>query len=128
MAVTRVDAGTTATLTEDLEIVLKTGYGSFTLGNATGLFTTAGVYVLQVDTSNMVAGNIVELRCYLCNIDNTATTDEKQAYYAVYANAQSNNMKLTVPIPVDGTTGGIKFTIKQTDATVKAFSWKIVTL
>ena len=126
MAVAVADSGTTATLTQNTEIVLKTGYGTHSLGTATGRYTAAGVYVCVVNTTNMVAGNIIELRCYLAVL---AAGDEQLAYYATYTNVQGQKIKLSVPIPADATAGSIKFTIKQTDTgTMKAYPWKVLTI
>jgi hypothetical protein len=108
MAVTSVGSGTqTATL--DTEHTLDTE-------------TTAGVYVLVVDTNAMVAGDIVILRI---KTKDKSGGDSRLAYQATYANAQSELHKYSIPIPVDTE---ILCTLEQTDGTGRDFDWNLLKL
>lgn len=84
--------------------------------------TSAGVYVLVVDTNAMVAGDVLELRAKTkCKSGSTA----RLAYYATFCNAQSEPNKYSVPVPVDTE---VQFTLKQTAGTGRAFDWNILSL
>lgn len=84
--------------------------------------TTAGTYVLTVDTNAMADGDELELRGKL-KVRSTGTT--RLAYLGTYINAQSDLVKLSIPIP---TVSEVVFTLKQTAGTGRAFPWEIVKL
>lgn len=84
--------------------------------------TTAGVYVLVVDTNAMVNGDVLELRAY--TKAKTGSTS-RLAYVVSYAHAQTELNKQSVPIPIDTQ---LQFTLKQTAGTGRAFDWNILSL
>ena len=85
--------------------------------------TTVGVYVLVLDTTNMVAGDTLELRVYTKNQSGKSLV---VAYGPLYfVGAQAEPQKYTIPVPVDT---DIKFTIKQTAGTGRAFDWNLLKL
>lgn len=84
--------------------------------------TSAGVYVLVLDTNAMVAGDVIEIRAK--TKAKTGST-QRLAYIASYAHAQGEQNKYSVPIPVDTE---IQFTLKQTAGTGRAFDWNILSL
>ena len=112
MAVTLQASGTqTATVTTEhsLETV-----------EATGAFT------FHVDTVNMVAGDVLELRIY--QIALTLGT-KRLAYFVAYYGAQPTHdvMKVSVPIGNDlSDTGSLEFSLKQTFGTSRAFPFKVL--
>lgn len=90
-----------------------------TLGSA---ITSAGTYVLVVETNAMVNGDVLELRAY-SKVKSGAT--EYLAYYVRYAHAQTESNKYSIPVPADTS---VKFTLKQTAGTGRAFPWNILSL
>lgn len=86
--------------------------------------TIAATRVLIVDTSNMVAGDTLELRIK-GNVLGGGTTIV--AYKETFYGAQDvdDRMKLSIPFPSDN---GGTFTLKQTAGTGRNFPWKILTL
>lgn len=90
-----------------------------TLGSA---ITAAGVYQLVVDTTNMVAADVLELRIYT---KAKSGSTERLTYYATYANTQNELNKMSVPVPIDTS---FKATLKQTAGTGRVFDWNILGL
>lgn len=87
--------------------------------------TTAGVFVVIVDTNPMVAGDIMELRIFNKVNNNT----ERLAYYAVYAHVQAQPIKFSVPVPSFGTaTDTIRVSLVQTAGTFRTFPYRVVTV
>jgi hypothetical protein len=79
-------------------------------------------YVLVVDTTNMVNGDTLELRC---KTKAKAAGSAIQYVMATYVNVQSDPLKMSIPVPsVDGGT----FTLKQTAGTGRAFDWNLYAL
>jgi hypothetical protein len=108
MAVTSVGTATqTATL--DTEHTLDTE-------------TTPGVYVLVVDTANLVAGDIVLLRI---KTKYTTGGTSRLAYIKEFAGVQTEPNKYSVPVPVDAE---IVCTLEQTDGTGRDFPWNLLRL
>ena len=108
MAVTSVGSGT-QTATIDTEHTLDTE-------------TTAGVYVLVVDVSNMANGDVVTLR--LKTKYATGGTS-RLAFEATYAHAQAMPNIYSPPVPVDTE---IVATLEQTDGTGRDFYWNLLKL
>ena len=108
MAVTSVGSGTQAA-TLDTEHTLDTETG-------------AGVYVLVVDTSNMVNGDIVILRI---KTKYASGGTSRLAYMATYAHVQAEPNKYSIPVPVDAE---IIATLEQTDGTGRSFYWNLLKL
>ena len=84
--------------------------------------TTAGTYVLVVETTNMVAGDVLILRAKT-KVKSGGTS--RLAYMATYAHAQTEVNKYSVPIPIDTE---VIFTLEQTDGTGRAFPWNALKL
>lgn len=87
----------------------------------------AGTYTLHVDTVNMVAGDVLELRIYQMVL--TGGT-QRVAYYARYDGAQPTDdlIKISVPISNELTdTNALRFSLKQTYGTSRNFPWKVLT-
>jgi hypothetical protein len=86
----------------------------------------AGTFTLHVDSVNMAAGDILELRIY--QIVLTGGT-RRVAYYQIYMDAQPADdlIKISVPISNELTdAGALRFTLKQTAGTGRAFPWKVL--
>ncbi len=86
----------------------------------------AGVYVFSVDTVNMVAGDILELRVYQMVL--TGGTS-RVAYLMTYYGAQSANdyIKISVPISNELTDAtSLRFSLKQTFGTSRNYPWKVL--
>lgn len=92
-----------------------------------GDVAAAGTYTLHVDTVNMVAGDVLELRVYQMVL--TAGT-RRVAYLARFEGAQPTDdlIKISVPISNELTdAGAVRFTLTQKGAgTDKAFPWKVL--
>jgi outer membrane protein W len=84
--------------------------------------TAGGTYVLVVDTSNMVNGDVIELRA---KTKAKAGSTSRLAYMVTYAHVQAELNKYSVPIPVDVE---ILFTLKQTAGVGRSFDWNILSL
>lgn len=108
MSVTSVGSGT-QTATIDTEHTLDTE-------------TVAGVYVLVVDASNMVNGDVVTFR--LKTKYATGGTS-RLAFEATYAHAQAMPNIYSPPVPVDTE---IIATLEQTDGTGRDFYWNLLKL
>ena len=87
---------------------------------------TAGTYTLHVDMNAMAAGDVVELRIY--QIVLTGGT-RRVAYCQRFAGAQPADDKIAVSVPISNEltdAGSIRFTLKQTFGTGRAFPWKVL--
>lgn len=89
------------------------------LGSA---ITTAGVYVLVVDTNALAGGDRLELRA---KTKAKSGGTQRLAYVASYRNAQTTMIKYSVPVPVDTE---VQFTLKQTAGTGRSFDWNILSV
>lgn len=86
----------------------------------------AGTFTLHVDTVNMVAGDVLELRVYQMVL--TGGT-QRVAYLVLYAGAQpvDDRIKISVPISNELTdTNSLRFSLKQTFGTSRDFPWKVL--
>ncbi len=99
-----------------------------------GAFTLSGVYVLSVNTRNMVNGDTVELRAYAKVL--TGDANPSLLYVASYSQQQGDGVapgssaggeiyKASVPIP---SPYSVTFTLKQTAGTGRSFDWRVDTL
>jgi len=84
--------------------------------------TAAGVYVLVVDTNEMINGDVVILRL---KTKDKSGGDSRLAYQATYAHIQTEPHKYSIPIPVDTE---IIATLEQTDGTSRDFDWNLLKL
>lgn len=106
MAVTSVGSGT-QTATIDTEHTLDTE-------------TTAGVYILIVDTGNLANGDIVTLRL---KVKAKSGESSKLAFQASFAHAQAEPIKYSPPVAIDTE---IVATLEQTDGTGRDFVWNLL--
>jgi len=86
----------------------------------------AGVFSLHVDTVNMAAGDLLELRLYQIIL---AGGTARVAFYQQYIDAQSADdlIKLSPPIGNELTdANSLKFTLKQVLGTGRVFPWKVL--
>jgi hypothetical protein len=86
----------------------------------------AGTFTLHVDTVNMVAGDVLELRCYQMVL--TVGTS-RVAYVVRYEGAQATDdlIKISVPISNELTdTNALRFSLNQTKGTSRNFPWKVL--
>jgi hypothetical protein len=86
----------------------------------------AGTFTLHVDTVNLAAGDVLELRIY--QIVLTGGT-RRVAYFQQYAGAQQADdvIKVSVPISNELTdSGSLRFTLKQTFGSVRTYPWKVL--
>lgn len=109
MALTSVQAGSQA----------ATVNTEHNIGSA---ITAAGVYVFAVDTSNMVNGDMLELRAKT-KLKSGSTS--RVAYLAQFAHVQGEPNKYSVPVPVDTE---VQFTLKQVAGSSRSFDWNILSL
>jgi hypothetical protein len=84
--------------------------------------TTGKTYCLVVDTTNMVNGDVLELR--IKTKPRTGGTSTL-AYIATYANIQTAPVKYSVPIPANVE---IVCTLKQTAGTGRVFIWALLSI
>ena len=86
----------------------------------------AGTFTLHVDTVNMVAGDVLELRVYQMVL--TGGT-QRVAYVARYEGAQHADdlIKISVPISNELTdTNSLRFSLNQVKGTSRNFPWKVL--
>lgn len=87
--------------------------------------SAAGTFQLYVDTVNMVAGDVLELRCYVMVL----TSGTRRGYLlARYADAQPTDDLIKSSIPVSTAltdSGAVRFTLKQTAGTSRNFPWNV---
>ena len=86
----------------------------------------AGVFSLHVDTVNMAAGDILELRIYQITL--TAGT-RRVAYFVRIDGAQPSDGVIYISVPIANEltdAGSLRFTLKQTDGTGRDFPWKVL--
>lgn len=82
--------------------------------------TTAGIYCLVVDTSNMTTTDKTILRAKTkCRSGDTS----RLAFYSTFLNNSGNAYSPPVPIDTE-----VLFTLEQTDGTGRAFPWNILNL
>lgn len=86
----------------------------------------AGVYTAHVDVVNLAGGDVVELRVYQMVL--TGGT-RRVAYFTQIAGAQAADdlIRISVPIANELTdAAALRFTLKQTAGTARAFPWKVL--
>lgn len=84
--------------------------------------TANHTYVLALDTANMVNGDRIEVKLWT-KVRSGGTS--RVAYSAVYAHAQANPNKESVPVPANIE---IKATIKRVAGTDRAYPWALKAL
>lgn len=86
----------------------------------------AGVYTLHVDKNAMVAGDALELRIY--QIVLTGGT-RRVAFIGTFSGVQPADDLIAVSVPIANEltdAGSLRFTLKQTTGTSRAFPWKVL--
>lgn len=78
-------------------------------------------FTLMVDTTNMVAGDELQLRIKTKTLSGGTET---LAYMCTIVGAQDIPQKISIPIPVPNSA---TFTLKQTAGTGRAFPWNVCT-
>jgi len=86
----------------------------------------AGVYTFHVDTSNMAAGDILELRVYQMEL--TSGTSRVLFFHAYYGAQPTDDLqKVSLPIGNDLTDStSLRFSLKQTFGTGRQYAWKVL--
>lgn len=82
------------------------------------------MFVLYVDTANLAAGDVVELRIKEPVLASGTT---RVLHYAAFYGAQRTDdiLKVSVPVVSDSVAGGLVFTLKQTFGTGRVFAWRV---
>jgi len=85
--------------------------------------TTDGIYQASIDMKNHAAGDTTEIRCYL-KVD----TGETEQLYDIWTvqNVLPAPLVMTPPITCHG--ASVKFSVKQTAGTGRAFKRRIIQL
>jgi hypothetical protein len=84
--------------------------------------TSGKTCVLVVDTGAMVNGDVVILRLKTKVLSGGTL---RLAYSAVYAHAQAEPIKYSIPVPANIE---IEATLEQTDGTGRSFPWSLLSL
>jgi len=79
-------------------------------------------FVVVVDTSALMSGDILALKIYT---KARFTSVLNVAYYATFSGAQAQPNKYSVPVPADIE---MKATLEQTAGTARSFDWKVLAL
>ncbi len=82
--------------------------------------TTNGTYILEVDTSNMLLGDLFEIRVYTASSIGGTTA---QLWKGAWQHPQINNHKASPPVASDAS---IKCTVTQITSAGKTFAWKLL--
>lgn len=86
---------------------------------------TAGkTLVLLVDTSNMAAGDTVELRAKTKVLTGGTV---RVAYFVSYVDAQPADDVVKISVPIPALFSGV-FTLKQTAGTGRNFDWSVLSI
>lgn len=109
MAVTVENSGT-QTATIDTEHTLDTD-------------VDAKVFILLVDTKNLVKGDRLVLRAKMKVLTGSTLAT---IYTAIYSNVQEDIVKASIPITSPGFQ--VDFTLEQTDGTGRTFEWSVVSV
>lgn len=108
---------------------------SFANGTQTATVTTehfvsdvnqAGTYVFEVNTTNMAAGDVLELRIYRKPLTGSTSV---VAYFSAFYGVQpaEDVIKISVPISNDHTNAtALRFSLKQTFGTGRNFEWNVL--
>lgn len=102
-----------------------------TTGGGTEDFLTspnvAGTFTLHIDTNDMAAGDVVEIRVYQMVL--TAGT-QRVAYYMRYEGLQYTDDKIKISVPISNEltdANALRFSIKQTEGTAGiSLPWKVL--
>lgn len=109
MALTDLDHGTKTLTGSSTEDTVKDDTGG-------------GTYVSQIDLSNMVNGDVIEIRIYTKPLTGGTL---RVLYYRAYANVQAEPIIQVGPVP---SKYEYKVTLTQTAGTGRAVDWVVYTL
>lgn len=86
--------------------------------------TQEGVFIFEIDTAAMAAGDILEIRIKNAIL---ASGTVRVVHYAMFAGAQlaDDVIKTSVPFTNDAVTPGPQVSIKQLTGTGRAFPWVV---
>jgi len=84
--------------------------------------TTAGTFVLLVDTVNMALQDILTLRAKT-KVRSVGTT--RLAYEVNYEHVQTELVKISIPVP---SINEVVFTLEQNGGTGRVYAWEIIEL
>lgn len=83
---------------------------------------TVSTYVLVVDTSEMLAGDTLELRA---KVKTLGASTSALAYIETLDDVQDAPVFMSVPVP---TVHEVEFTLRQTTGTGRSYDWSVVAL
>jgi hypothetical protein len=83
--------------------------------------TAAGIYQLMTDIANLAAGEIVELRAY----GKARSGDTERLMWGPVSYGPIVPSQLLPPSPAIVTAVSLRFTLKQTAGTGRAFPWAV---
>ena len=86
----------------------------------------AGAYTLHVDTNNMVAGDVIELRVYQKVLTGGTV---RVAYLQRYFDAQPTDDKIKISVPISNDlveSNALRFSLTQTKGSARQFPWKVL--
>jgi len=104
--------------------VEASGTQTATIGTEHSLHSNAGakVFIFVVNTTNMVNGDVLELRIKSKVLTGSTVA---LAFLATFQNVQAEPVKMSVPVAGAGFTGGTEFTLKQTAGTGRSYEWAV---
>jgi hypothetical protein len=96
--------------------------GALSIGSETTLVTDSNnaTFVFEVDVTNLVNGDLLEVRIYTVTLNGGALT---QAWKGTYQHNQLNDHKISPPIASDQS---LKVTLNQQAGTGRTFPWKLL--
>ena len=86
----------------------------------------AGVYTFHVDTNNMVAGDVLELRAYQMVLTGGTA---RVAYFQLFVGEQPADDKIKISVPISNEltdSQALRFSLKQTAGTGRNYPWKVL--
>lgn len=86
----------------------------------------SGVYTFHVNTLNMAAGDVLEMRVLQMVLTGTTAY---VAYYTMFSGVQPVDDRIKISIPISNELAdaqSLGFSIKQTFGGVKAYDWKVL--
>lgn len=100
----------------------QTADGSEDVLAAASSLSQGGVFVPQIDLSNMQDGDVAEIRIY--GQANSSSSLVQQVYLS-FANKQSDPLP---PLPATAAATAYKLTLKQTAGSNRAYQWSVLNL
>ena len=88
--------------------------------------SATGTYVFEVNTTNMVAGDVLELRMYRRPL---STSTAVVAFFAAFYGAQPTHDVDKIGVPISNyhtAASAVSFSLKQTFGTSRNFEWAVI--